>query len=394
MSKNTKQRNTADVQVYERENLHGEVVFYLNFRDNNHKRVRKVIKEIKPIKRTPRPQYLTAKQMAVEIARQYCNQCNSDNADSKSGLSAMLLTDWMSKVAELSARHEADNEVANRHTWSRTILNTRDIVSEYQTAKYDKAVKLKDIDKEFVLGFLDYLRHEYTIGNRQQRAGQHLSPSTAQKRYQCLNFAMKEAVKEGIINRNPCEQLDKKRDLIKVGESTREHLTIEELKRLEATPTNAVEMRIVYLFMCYCGLRISDVKRLKWSDLNTSGEQWTISIRMQKTQEPLVLPLGKKIKDLLPPRGDAAANDLIFAELPTEPAMNRSLKLWAKRAGIEKNLTLHTARHSFATIQLELGTDLYTVSKLLGHSDISTTQIYAKIVDKTKAAAVCRMDNL
>ena len=74
--------------------------------------------------------------------------------------------------------------------------------------------------------------------------------------------------------------------------------------------------------------------------------------------------------------------------------MNRTLKLWAKRAGIEKNVTLHTARHTCATLLLSKGVDLYTVSKILGHSEISTTQIYAKIIDKTKENAVDKLNNL
>jgi len=96
----------------------------------------------------------------------------------------------------------------------------------------------------------------------------------------------------------------------------------------------------------------------------------------------------------MPLRGDATATDLVFASLPTEPAMNRTLKAWAERAGIEKNLTLHTARHTYATTLLTKGADLYTVSKLLGHSEVATTQIYAKIVDKKKVDAVNLLDNL
>lgn len=80
--------------------------------------------------------------------------------------------------------------------------------------------------------------------------------------------------------------------------------------------------------------------------------------------------------------------------MPTEPAMNRALKTWVKRAGIEKNITLHTARHTFATSLLTKGADLYTVSKLLGHSEVATTQIYAKIIDEKKVEAVNLLNNI
>ena len=74
--------------------------------------------------------------------------------------------------------------------------------------------------------------------------------------------------------------------------------------------------------------------------------------------------------------------------------MNRALKRWATAAGITKNLTLHTARHTFATLMLTKGADLYTTSKLLGHREIGTTQIYAKIIDKKKENAVDLLNNL
>lgn len=303
------------------------------------------------------------------------------------GQSKILLLDWMQHCADRAEQRAST--AANRHTWGRTIENTADLLKQYA----GEAVRLSDVDKEFVLGFIEYLRTGYVIGRRVQNTGKHLAPSTAQKRYQCLRFAMSEAQREGLINANPCDQLAEA-DKIKAPESTRAFLTIEELKQLEATPTDSEGTRRVYLFMCYCGLRISDVKRLTWADVNMSGEQWTIAIRQQKTQAPLYLPLSDKARELLPAQGDAAPSGLIFHDLLTEPAMNRTLKRWAQRAGIEKAVTLHTARHTYATMLLTKGADLYTVSKLLGHSEVATTQIYAKIVDSKKVAAVNLLNNL
>lgn len=74
--------------------------------------------------------------------------------------------------------------------------------------------------------------------------------------------------------------------------------------------------------------------------------------------------------------------------MPTQPTVSRNLKEWAKAAGITKKVTFHVSRHTFATLELTLGADLYTVSKLLGHSDVSVTQVYAKIIDKKKTEAV------
>jgi integrase len=299
----------------------------------------------------------------------------------------LLLSDWMQHCADRAKERSAS--VANRHSWGRIIENTADLLKRYG----GEAVRLSDVDKDFLLGFIEFLRTGYVIGRHVQNTGKHLAPCTANKRYQCLRFALSEAQREGIIAANPCDMVADA-DKIKVPESTRCYLTIEELKRLEATPTASDGTRAAYLFMAYCGLRISDVKGLRWEDLNTSGEPWTITIRQQKTQKPLYLPLSIKAREFLPQQGEKEPSDLIFADLPTEPAMNRTLKKWATRAGITKNVTLHTARHTYATTLLTKGADLYTVSKLLGHSEVATTQIYAKIVDSKKVEAVNLLNNL
>ena len=92
------------------------------------------------------------------------------------------------------------------------------------------------------------------------------------------------------------------------------------------------------------------------------------------------------------PRGES--NEPIFKNVYTPSNTNQVIKRWISNAGICKNITFHCARHSFAVMMLDLETDIYTVSKLLGHRDLSTTQIYAKILDKNKQAAVSRIPDL
>ena len=87
--------------------------------------------------------------------------------------------------------------------------------------------------------------------------------------------------------------------------------------------------------------------------------------------------------------------EVVFYDLPKYlSVINSGLKRWAKAAEIDKNISFHTARHTFATMLLTLDVDLYTVSKLLGHKDIKTTQIYAKIIDKKKQDAVNKIPQL
>ena len=104
------------------------------------------------------------------------------------------------------------------------------------------------------------------------------------------------------------------------------------------------------------------------------------------------LPLSSQAMRYMPERGDAADNDNVFARLPKGQYLNDLIKAWAKEAGLSKHVTFHTSRHTFATMLLTLGADLYTVSKLLGHANVKTTQIYGKIVDQKKDDAVSRID--
>lgn len=89
----------------------------------------------------------------------------------------------------------------------------------------------------------------------------------------------------------------------------------------------------------------------------------------------------------LPERGIAKGSDPVFP-LYYEGLVNRKLKIMTKQLGIDKHITFHCSRHTFATMMLTLGVDIYTVSKLLGHRRVTTTQIYGNIVDKKKREAV------
>ena len=96
----------------------------------------------------------------------------------------------------------------------------------------------------------------------------------------------------------------------------------------------------------------------------------------------------------LPEKGESTSDDYVFSNLVNYGNVNENLKKWAEVANITKKITYHCRRHSFATMMLTLGADLYTMSKLLGHSNVKTTQIYAKIVDSKKVEAVNLVDNV
>ena len=152
-------------------------------------------------------------------------------------------------------------------------------------------------------------------------------------------------------------------------------------------------LKQAFLFSCFTGLRKSDILSLTWKEIIHDGPRTLIYKRIQKTQRWLSLPLSGRAMQWLPQRETWMDADRKIFETMSNASLSTHLKLWAERAGIcAKSISFHTARHTFATLELSLGADLYTVSKLLGHTNISTTQIYAKVVDKQKERAVSLLD--
>lgn len=109
---------------------------------------------------------------------------------------------------------------------------------------------------------------------------------------------------------------------------------------------------------------------------------------MQKTKHPVIVPLSQQAKSWMPEKPNDASSQLVFPNALKQGAANRTLKTMAKHAGINKLVTFHTSRHTFAAMTLTAGTDIYTTSKLLGHTSVHTTEIYADVVMEKKADAV------
>jgi integrase len=130
---------------------------------------------------------------------------------------------------------------------------------------------------------------------------------------------------------------------------------------------------------------------LAWKDIVYEGDKAHVEVVQKKTGQSLYLPLSNQALKFLPK--EQGPNDPIF-KVPDLHTVGRHLKLWADAAGVNKKITMHVGRHTFATMTLTTGTDLYTTSQLLGHSDVVTTQVYGKIVDTKKQQAVFMIDEL
>lgn len=247
-------------------------------------------------------------------------------------------------------------------------------------------VTMDQINKAFCQGYIDYLLTEYRPN------GKRVSNYTTHNYYRVLNGALNAAVRAEIIKVNPFNNIEKS-DKIRKPESKRSYMAIEEVRALIATPMKNEEVKRAYLFSCFCGLRVSDVLGLKWKDVFTDRGQYRLAVVMQKGKSPIYLPLSPEALKWMPERGDKTAEDHVF-DLPSASQMNMLLKPWAKAAGISKRFTFHTSRHTFATMMLTLGADLYTTSKLLGHADVKMTQVYAKIINQKKDDAVNLVNGL
>lgn len=172
---------------------------------------------------------------------------------------------------------------------------------------------------------------------------------------------------------------------IAYSDKQREYLTIDELNTLAATPCDRPIMKRASLFSALTGMRHSDIQKLKWKEIIKDGEHYRILFTQQKTKEVQYMPISDQAYQLCGERGEP--DRLVFEGLQDPSWINKPLERWIKAAGITKHITFHCFRHTYATLQLTNGTDIYTVSKMLGHTKVTTTQIYAKIVDEKKEQA-------
>ena len=212
-----------------------------------------------------------------------------------------------------------------------------------------------------------------------------VSRNSAASYFSLFRGVLKLAYRDKYLRENPNDFLEK----IESRDIHKEFLTQDELKTLASTPCDIPVLRNASLFSCLTGLRISDILNLKWENLCTAPDLGhCIRLRTQKTQTEALLPISYEAYALCGEPGTGK----VFKEL-RRCMTGYPLKAWIKKAGIQKHITFHGFRHTFGTMMLTLGVDLYTVSKLLGHTKVETTQIYAKIINKKKDDAVSLIDD-
>lgn len=253
-----------------------------------------------------------------------------------------------------------------------------------------KDLLLSEVNVDFCCRFITYLRN---AKDRRPhiKERENLSDATIYLRFSTLRSVLEEAKHDKLIDENPMTCLPKAFH-VKRPESTRSFLTQKELLRLMHSACSYPMLKEAFLFSCFTGLRRSDVLALRWDQIHHEGKRQYLSLKMKKTGQNINVPLSKEAIRCLPDKqlrtGDARVFDGICDSM-----LPKNIKRWAKDSGITgKTVTFHVARHTFATLVLSLGADIYTVSKLLGHKDVSTTEIYAKVIDKSKDKAIRLID--
>lgn len=251
-------------------------------------------------------------------------------------------------------------------------------------------LQFADLNERFLEDFKEHLLTAKS--NKSKKTT--LSQNSAHSYFNKVKAALKQAYKDGILQID----LNARVEPIKTAETRREYLTLDELNKLVKTPCNNPLMKRAALFSALTGLRFSDIQKMVWRELEyLEGEGYFLKFSQKKTKGVEDLPISEQAYSFT--QGAENPKDMpqdkkVFEGLKYSAYHNKHLFQWIGAAGITKDITFHCFRHTFATLQLFNGTDIYTVSKMLGHKDLKTTQVYAKIVDeaKRKAANKIKLD--
>ena len=242
----------------------------------------------------------------------------------------------------------------------------------------DGDLKFNQINEKWCEEFKEYL---LTTKSRKSNKVT-LATNSAVSYFNKVKAALKQGYKDGYLSTD----INSKVESIKPEDSRREYLTLDELNRLANTPCNNPVMKSAALFSALTGLRFSDIQKLTWLEVeHEKHEGYSLRFKQKKTKEHEVLPISDQAFSLLGERQNPT--DKVFEGLTYSAYQNKHLFQWIGAAGITKDITFHCFRHTFATLQLFNGTDIFTVSKMLGHKNLKTTQIYTKIVDQRKREA-------
>lgn len=248
--------------------------------------------------------------------------------------------------------------------------------------KYVKGILPEQIDRDMVLAFTEFLQAG-SVGEG------------AKCIYQRFKKVINYAIDHDDMNKNPCKGISIAFDK---NVLRKEWLSADEIKQLLAIhePKQNQEIRRAFILSLYCGIRFCDVKDLTYANVDYSNR--LLKFEQSKTKghsskSVVVLPLNDGLLSIIGEPKNNDKNELLF-HLPSYTMCIKSLQRWVKHAGIEKHITWHCARHSFATNILNNGANIQTVAELLGHSGLKETAKYTRAVDELKQKAIDSLPSL
>lgn len=276
--------------------------------------------------------------------------------------------DFIDYFRELTeARYNSKN---NHDNWDST--------HKYLKKFCPEGIPINKVDAKWLGEFKYYLQNV-----ARKKSNEPLAQNSLHSYFNKVKACLNQAHQDEIIFKNPAKSIKG----FKEGETQREFLTFEELEKAVVAECDIPQLKRAFVFSCLTGIRWSDILGLTWSDLQFSEAKnyWFVRFKQKKTKGAETLPISEQARELI---GERRADDEhIFQGLKYSAWHNMKLQQWMMRAGISKTITFHCARHTYATLQLTNGTDIYTVSKLLGHRELKTTQVYAKVIDDKKIEA-------
>lgn len=367
------------VKLREKVLANGNISLYLDIYRNGKREYEflklYLIKERTPQDRKQNEQTLLTAQ-AIRSKRQIEIQ-NGEYGFTKQFKQDIPFLQYYRKMCE--ERHQNPDSNGNWGNWHSCL--------KYLEVYCDEKTTFKDIDADWIEGFKEYLntveKNTYKrTKNRNSELFQGLSQNSKVSYFNKLRACINHAFEERIIPVNPLRGVQG----FKQEETERMYLTMDEVEKLAETPCNFPYLKNAFLFSCLTGLRKSDIEKLTWGDVFKEGDRTRIIFRQKKTKGQEYLTINAKAEEYLGTRGEN--NEKVFPGFKYGSWVLLELKRWVLSAGITKNITFHCARHTFAVSLLSKNVDIYTVSKLLGHRELATTQIYAKVMDQKKEEAV------
>ena len=239
---------------------------------------------------------------------------------------------------------------------------------------YNELLQFQDLTPDYLTDYLIYMKKE--LGNTE---------ITAQRNMSTIKIYVTAAYRKGYIEENPFQEFH-----IKRIKSDVDYLTEEELMQFvqlyyQRTLPEKLQLTLAFfLFMCFTSMHITDARMFCIEQVNNDVLTYYRVKNRNCKPEPIKIPMPVPAEKLLEEWAEGREEGRLFRNVQCDQVVNRQLKAIAKELGINKKISTKTGRHTFATIYLRKTKDLSSLQKLLGHSNIRETMIYAHVMDESK----------